>query len=50
MSTLILSVKVVAVDTATAQIVLDKAFTFRGDDDDAWRSAERYIAKHLAGI
>jgi hypothetical protein len=50
MSTLILSVKVVAIDTETGQIVLDKAFTFRGDDDDAWRSAEGYIAKHLVGM
>jgi hypothetical protein len=50
MSTLILSAKVVAIDTETGQIVLDKAFTFRGDDDDAWRSAEGYIAKHLVGM
>jgi hypothetical protein len=50
LSTLILSVKVAAVDTAAGQIILDKTFTFRGDDDEAWRSAENYIARHLSGM
>jgi hypothetical protein len=48
MSTLIQWAKVDVIDTATEQVVLDRLFSFRGDSDDAWRSAEGFIARQLA--
>jgi hypothetical protein len=47
-STLIQWAKAEAIDTATERIVLDKLFTFRGDNDESWRRAESFIADQLA--
>jgi len=32
----------------TERIVLDKLFTFRGDNDESWRRAEAFIADEFA--
>jgi hypothetical protein len=36
------------IETGTERIVLDKLFTFRGDNDESWRRAESFIADQLA--
>jgi hypothetical protein len=48
LSTLVQWAKVAAIDTATGQATADKLF--RGDSDEAWRSAEGFIARDLAGL
>jgi len=50
MSTLVQWAKAEAIDSATERMVLDKLFTFRGDNDESWRRAEVFIADQLAGI
>jgi hypothetical protein len=50
MSTLVQWAKAEAIDTGTERIVLDRLFTFRGDNDEAWRRAEGFIADQLAAI
>jgi len=50
MSTLIQNAQVIALDAATGQVVADKVYTFRGDNDEAWRRAEGFIAGDFAGI
>jgi hypothetical protein len=47
-STLIQWAKTEVIDTKTERIVLDKLFTFRGDNDESWRRAESFIADQLA--
>jgi hypothetical protein len=47
-STLIQWAKTEAIETGTERIVLDKLFTFRGDNDESWRRAESFIADQLA--
>lgn len=48
MSTLVQWAKTEAIDTATGLIALDRLFTFRGDNDEAWRRAESFISAQLA--
>jgi TolB-like protein len=48
-STLIQWLKAELVDLEHDQVVLDRYLTFRGDSDDAWRHAEAYLAKEMAG-
>lgn len=50
MSTLIQWAKAEAIDSATERMVLDKLFTFRGDNDESWRRAEVFIADQLAAM
>jgi hypothetical protein len=47
MSTLVQWAKVQVVDVATDKLVFDRLLTFRGDDADAWRHAEGFLAKEL---
>ncbi len=46
-STLVQWAKVQAVDLRADKLVLDRLLTFRGDDDTAWRRAERFLADDL---
>jgi hypothetical protein len=50
MSTLIQWAKAEAIDAATDRVLLDKLFTFRGDNDDSWRRAEAFIAGEMASL
>jgi len=50
MSTLVLNARVIALDAATGQVVADKLYTFRGDNDEAWRRAEGFVAGDFTGI
>jgi hypothetical protein len=47
MSTLIEWAKVVGVNVDDNRIVLDKLVTFRGDSEQAWARAEKFIASDL---
>jgi hypothetical protein len=46
-STLIQWAKVEVVDIDRDKLVYDRLFTFRGDDANAWRRAEEFLAKDL---
>lgn len=50
MSTLVQNAQVMAFDAATGQVVANKVYTFRGDNDEAWRRAEAFVAGDFTGI
>ncbi len=50
MSTLIQWAKAGAIHTGTGQMLLDKLYTFRGDNDESWRRAEAFIAGEMASL
>ena len=50
MSTLVQWAKAEVIDLRSGQIVLDKLFTFRGDTDQAWRRAEKFISNELTTL
>jgi Protein of unknown function (DUF2380) len=47
LSTLVQNVLTVAVDTTSQRVVFKKFFTFRGDDDEAWQRAERFVSEEV---
>ena len=47
MSTLVQFAQTVAIDTTSQRIVFRKYFQFRGDSDEAWQRAERFISEEL---
>jgi len=47
MSTLVSSMRVWVVDVATRHVVREGAVSLRGDDDEAWRRAARYLARNV---
>jgi len=46
-STLVQVVWTVAIDTTSQRIVFKKFFTFRGDNDEAWQRAERFVSEEV---
>ena len=46
-STLVQWAKVTLIDVRTRRLMLDKLFTFRGDNAPAWRHAETFIASDI---
>jgi hypothetical protein len=46
-STLVQLVWAVAIDTTTQRVVFKKFFTFRGDNDEAWQRAERFVSEEV---
>ena len=51
MSTLVQWARLAAIDTGSGDIVLEKLFTFRGDNDEAWQRAEAFVSEELrAGL
>jgi uncharacterized protein DUF2380 len=46
-STLVQLVWTAAIDTTTQRVVSKKFFTFRGDNDEAWQRAERFISEQV---
>lgn len=48
MSTLVQWAKTQLVDVERDRLIDDRWLTFRGDDDEAWRRAEAYLARRLA--
>jgi Protein of unknown function (DUF2380) len=47
MSTLVQVAWTVAVDTTSQRVMFRKFFTFRGDNDEAWRRAERFVSEEV---
>lgn len=47
MSTLIQFAKVTVVDAGTRRVLLDRRYTFRGDNDEAWKRAEAFMARDV---
>jgi Protein of unknown function (DUF2380) len=47
MSTLVQNAKVQVVDIKDNKVTFDRLITFRGDNDEAWQRAERFIARDL---
>jgi Protein of unknown function (DUF2380) len=46
-STLVQLVWTAAIDTTTRRVVFKKFFTFRGDNDEAWQRAERFVSEEV---
>ena len=47
LSTLVQNMKAQAVDLDTDRLVFERLITFRGDDDESWDRAERFLALEL---
>jgi hypothetical protein len=47
LSTLVQNARIVAIDTTSQRIVFQKFFTFRGDNDEAWQRAERFLSEEV---
>ncbi|MDE1148101.1 MAG: DUF2380 domain-containing protein [Azospirillaceae bacterium] len=47
-STLLLSTKLQLLDLQANKLVFDRFLSFRGDNDEAWRRMEHFIARDLA--
>ncbi|GAB2179626.1 DUF2380 domain-containing protein [Dongia sp. agr-C8] len=47
MSTLVQNMKAQAVDVEADRLVFERLITFRGDDNESWLRAERFLAKEL---
>jgi hypothetical protein len=47
MSTLIQYMNVQGIDLSAGKVVLSRLLTFRGDDDEAWRRAEEFLARDI---
>ncbi len=50
MSTLVQWAKITVSDVRTGKPVYDRLFTFRGDNENAWKRAADFIARQLAGL
>ena len=46
-STLVQVAWTVAIDTTSQRVVFRKFFTFRGDNDEAWQRAERFVSEEV---
>jgi hypothetical protein len=47
LSTLVQVVRIAAIDTAAQRVVFRKYFQFRGDNDEAWQRAERFVSEEV---
>jgi hypothetical protein len=47
LSTLVQGVRTAAIDTTSQRVVFEKFFTFRGDNDEAWQRAERFLSEEV---
>jgi uncharacterized protein DUF2380 len=50
MSTLIQHSKVQVVDLQTNKLVFDRLISFRGDTDESWQHAERFLVRELRSV
>ncbi|WP_421700338.1 DUF2380 domain-containing protein [Ancylobacter sp.] len=48
MSTLVLSMRVAVLDTATGKLLFERLLSFRGDNDAGWQHAGDYVAREVA--
>ena len=47
MSTLVQNAKIQVVDIEEDKLTFDRLITFRGDTDESWQRAERFIIRDL---
>jgi hypothetical protein len=47
MSTLVQLAQTAAIDTTSQRVVFRKFFSFRGDNDEAWQRAERFVSEEV---
>ena len=47
MSTLVQLAQTAAIDTSSQRVVFRKFFSFRGDNDEAWQRAERFVSEEI---
>src|SRR5258708_21128435 len=47
LSTLVQVVRIAAVNTTAQRVVFRKYFQFRGDNDEAWQRAERFVSEEV---
>ena len=47
LSTLVQVVRIAAIDTTAQRVVFRKYFQFRGDNDEAWQRAERFVSEEV---
>jgi Protein of unknown function (DUF2380) len=50
MSTLVQLAKVAIVDLDTNQVLWDRLYTFRGDNDEAWERAEAFVSREIREV
>ena len=48
-STLVQWAKVAVIDVGAKKVVMDKLYTFRGDNDEAWERAEIFVSREVMG-
>lgn len=48
MSTLVLSMRVAVLDTASGKLLFERLLSFRGDNDAGWQHAGDYVAREVA--
>ncbi|QIP09295.1 DUF3280 domain-containing protein [Bradyrhizobium symbiodeficiens] len=46
-STLVQWAKVAVIDVGTSKLVMDKLYTFRGDNDESWERAEIFVSREV---
>jgi len=46
-STLVQWAKVAVIDVGTSKLVMDKLYTFRGDNDESWKRAEIFVSREV---
>jgi hypothetical protein len=49
-STLVQWARAALVDVASNRVIFEKIYTFRGDDNEAWQRAERFISRELRDV
>ncbi len=47
MSTLVQFANAVVIDTGTKQVLFERRYTFRGDNDEAWNRAETFLSRDV---
>ena len=49
-STLVQWAKAVVIDVAAKKVVMEKLYTFRGDNDEAWERAEQFMSRDIRAV
>ncbi|MGY4504269.1 hypothetical protein ACVWYH_008226 [Bradyrhizobium sp. GM24.11] len=49
-STLVQWAKVAVIDVGAKKVVMDKLYTFRGDNDESWQRAEIFVSREIVAV
>lgn len=49
-STLVQWAKVAVIDVGAKKLVMDKLYTFRGDNDESWQRAEIFVSREIVAV